>query len=85
MQALTCSGTWTITGGNNGNQFDHWRCKDAGGSNQILEVQDILPSVLPSMSIADAEALGSAILLVWAIAWGARQVINLVQANHNRR
>jgi len=37
-------------------------------------------SFIPSLSIADGEALAGAILLVWVTAWGARQVYNLIHA-----
>lgn len=76
-EALVCTGTIVLNSGA-GNNPSNWRCQNDLGNNQPFSIEPI--NTFPPLSITDAEAILASALIVWAIAWGARQLINLLHA-----
>lgn len=67
----------------------NFRCETAQGAYQawqVIDVSDLEVGLLGEpLSISDAEDIVSAALLLWAVAWGARQVYDLINRPHTRR
>jgi hypothetical protein len=84
VDVLVCSGGWVLASGD-GSQPQDWRCSvdGSGAPWSALVIEN--NSAFSDLSIADAELLMGSALVIWATAWGARQLLDLLLKPQHRR